>query len=285
MSTSSSAARTRHRDGRRRPLDLALEGILWSRSGPPASAAPRPRRSSSTGRSTTSSRCSSPGRAASPRRPAGRKDRHRPVINLADRKGNPRSTSQIGKDEGARLLTGGEARAAVDQGLLYRSDRLRRRKPGMRIAQEEIFGPTTALIPVRDSTRRYRVANAVAYGLSSSIFTRDVNRAFRAMRDLEAGITYVNAGTIGAEVHLPFGGTKNTGNGGREAGRPPSTCSPRGSRSTSTTPSVSRRRRSTPGRSRGRLPGLRSDPRPGDRHARGDRPSSGPSLRARAQGP
>ena len=89
----------------------------------------------------------------------------------------------------------------------------------MRIAQEEIFGPTTALIPVGSFEEAVAAANSVSYGLSSSIFTRDVNRAFRAMRDLQAGITYVNAGTTGAEVHLPFGGTKDTGNGHREAGQ------------------------------------------------------------------
>src|SRR5439155_741788 len=89
--------------------------------------------------------------------------------------------------------------------------------PQMRIAQEEIFGPTTALIKVRDFDEAVRVANGIRYGLSSSIFTRDVNKAFRAMRDLQAGITYINAGTTGAEVHLPFGGTKDTGNGHREA--------------------------------------------------------------------
>ena len=89
----------------------------------------------------------------------------------------------------------------------------------MRIAQEEIFGPTTALIRVADFDEAIRVANGIRYGLSSSIFTRDVNKAFRAMRDLAAGITYINAGTTGAEVHLPFGGTKDTGNGHREAGQ------------------------------------------------------------------
>src|SRR5256886_3772641 len=82
--------------------------------------------------------------------------------------------------------------------------------PQMRVAQEEIFGPTTALIRVRDVDEAIRVSNGIKYGLSSSIFTRDVNTAFRAMRDLQAGITYINAGTIGAEVHLPFGGTKDT---------------------------------------------------------------------------
>ena len=79
----------------------------------------------------------------------------------------------------------------------------------MRVAQEEIFGPTTALIPVNDVDEAIRVSNGIEFGLSSSIFTRDVNTAFRAMRDLEAGITYINAGTIGAEVHLPFGGVKH----------------------------------------------------------------------------
>jgi aldehyde dehydrogenase (NAD+) len=89
----------------------------------------------------------------------------------------------------------------------------------MRIAQEEIFGPTTALIPVSGFEEAVAAANSVQFGLSSSIYTRDVNRAFAAMRDLQTGITYVNAGTIGAEVHLPFGGVKQTGNGHREAGQ------------------------------------------------------------------
>src|SRR5215204_4243993 len=97
--------------------------------------------------------------------------------------------------------------------------RLVERAEKMRIAQEEIFGPTTALIPVKDFDEALRVTNGIRYGLSSSIFTRDVNKAFRAMRDLQTGITYINAGTTGAEVHLPFGGTKDTGNGHREAGQ------------------------------------------------------------------
>jgi aldehyde dehydrogenase (NAD+) len=89
----------------------------------------------------------------------------------------------------------------------------------MRIAQEEIFGPTVSVIKVHDVDEAIRVSNDIKYGLSSSIFTADVNKAFRAMRDLKAGITYINAGTIGAEVHLPFGGVKDTGNGHREAGQ------------------------------------------------------------------
>ncbi len=129
--------------------------------------------------------------------------------------------SKIGVDEGGRLLTGGEIATedGLDKGFFYRPTIFGRVDPQMRIAQEEIFGPTTALIRVRDVDEAIRVSNGIKYGLSSSIFTRDVNKAFRAMRDLEAGITYINAGTIGAEVHLPFGGTKDTGNGHREAGQ------------------------------------------------------------------
>jgi acyl-CoA reductase-like NAD-dependent aldehyde dehydrogenase len=127
------------------------------------------------------------------------------------------SYTEIGKDEGARLLTGGER---VDgQGFYYRPTVFADVEPQMRIAQEEIFGPTTALIPVDTFEEAVAAANSVQYGLSSSIFTRDVNKAFKAMRDLQTGITYINAGTTGAEVHLPFGGMKQTGNGHREAGQ------------------------------------------------------------------
>jgi alpha-ketoglutaric semialdehyde dehydrogenase len=129
--------------------------------------------------------------------------------------------TSIGQDEGATLLTGGEIAHGdgLENGFFYRPTIFGDVEAGMRIAQEEIFGPTTALIPVKDADEAIRVANGVRYGLSSSIFTRDVNNAFRAMRDLVTGITYVNAGTIGAEVHLPFGGMKETGNGHREAGQ------------------------------------------------------------------
>jgi aldehyde dehydrogenase (NAD+) len=131
------------------------------------------------------------------------------------------SYTEIGKDEGAKLLTGGEVATGngLDNGFFYRPTIFGDVDPQMRVAQEEIFGPTTALIRVKDVDEAIRVSNGIKYGLSSSIFTRDVNTAFRAMRDLEAGITYINAGTIGAEVHLPFGGTKDTGNGHREAGQ------------------------------------------------------------------
>src|SRR5438552_10805534 len=128
------------------------------------------------------------------------------------------SYTAIGESEGAKLLTGGEI-AENGGGLYYRPTVFGDAEPGMRIAQEEIFGPTTALIPVDSFEEAVLAANSVRYGLSSSIFTRDVNKAFKAMRDLQTGITYINAGTTGAEVHLPFGGMKQTGNGHREAGQ------------------------------------------------------------------
>ena len=86
----------------------------------------------------------------------------------------------------------------------------------MRIAREEVFGPVVALMEFSTFEEAVEIANSIDYGLSTSLYTRDVNRAFTAMRDLEAGITYINAPTIGAEVHLPFGGVKHTGNGHRE---------------------------------------------------------------------
>ena len=131
------------------------------------------------------------------------------------------SYTGIGVDEGAKLLTGGEVATenGLDKGSFYRPTVFGDVEPGMRIAQEEIFGPTVSLIRANDVDEAIRVANGIEFGLSSSIFTRDVNKAFKAMRDLNAGITYINAGTTGAEVHLPFGGTKGTGNGHREAGQ------------------------------------------------------------------
>src|SRR6185437_15295747 len=107
------------------------------------------------------------------------------------------SYTEIGKDEGAKLLTGGER--VEGHGFYYRPTVFAEVEPTMRIAQEEIFGPTTALIPVDSFEDAVRAANSVKYGLSSSIFTRDVNKAFKAMRDLQTGITYINAGTTGAE--------------------------------------------------------------------------------------
>jgi aldehyde dehydrogenase (NAD+) len=143
-----------------------------------------------------------------------------PVINQAALD-KIHSYTQVGIDEGASLLTGGEVVSGngLEKGFYYRPTIFGDVDAQMRIAQEEIFGPTTAVIKVRDVDEAIAVSNGIRYGLSSSIFTQDVNKAFRAMRDLKAGITYINAGTIGAEVHLPFGGVKDTGNGHREAGQ------------------------------------------------------------------
>jgi alpha-ketoglutaric semialdehyde dehydrogenase len=203
-------------------LDLAVDGIVWSAFG------------------TSGQRCTAASRVIAHERvydalqkklvtaveklrlgPGWEDDTDiGPVINKSSLE-KIHSYSKIGADEGARLLTGGEPATEGDlaRGFFYRPTIFADVDPQMRIAQEEIFGPVTALIKVRDADEAIRVSNGIKYGLSSSIFTRDVNTAFRAMRDLEAGITYVNAGTIGAEVHLPFGGTKDTGNGHREAGQ------------------------------------------------------------------
>jgi aldehyde dehydrogenase (NAD+) len=126
----------------------------------------------------------------------------------------------IGKAEGASVAVGG-ARATgtvQDQGWFYQPTVLAGVTPGMRVEQEEIFGPVLSVIKVGSLDEAIRVNNDVKYGLSSSLYTRDVNAAFRAMQDLDNGITYVNAPTIGAEAHLPFGGVKQTGNGHREGG-------------------------------------------------------------------
>ena len=125
----------------------------------------------------------------------------------------------VGSGEG-RLLTGGHraSGAGLEHGHFFEPTIFDGVLPMARIGQEEIFGPVLSVIPVEDYAAAVAAVNGTRYGLSSSIYTRDVNTAFRAMRDFTTGIVYVNAGTIGAETHLPFGGVKETGNGHREAG-------------------------------------------------------------------
>lgn len=127
---------------------------------------------------------------------------------------------EIGQEEGAELVRGGEILTGghYDKGNYYAPTLFSGVTPEMRIAQEEIFGPVISLIEVASFEEAIEVNNGVIYGLSSSIFTADVNRAFKAQRDLDTGIVYINAGTTGAEIHLPFGGTKGTGNGHRDSG-------------------------------------------------------------------
>jgi alpha-ketoglutaric semialdehyde dehydrogenase len=127
---------------------------------------------------------------------------------------------KIGQDEGATLALGGKRleSAAYAKGFFHEPTIFVDVDPKMAIAREEIFGPVVSVMKCRSLEEAIAIGNGVEYGLSASIYTRDINRAFQAMRDLYTGIFYVNAPTIGAEVHLPFGGTKSTGNGHREAG-------------------------------------------------------------------
>jgi acyl-CoA reductase-like NAD-dependent aldehyde dehydrogenase len=201
-------------------LDLVIEGALWGGFG------------------TSGQRCTASSRLIAHRSIAGNvtealAERVRalkvgdgldptvqvgPVIN-GEQLERIHSYTGIGKGEGARLVTGGNVLASeLDGGYFYAPTLFDRVTPEMRIAQEEIFGPTVSVISVDDFEDAIEVANNTSYGLSLAIYTRDINRAFRAIRDLQAGLVYVNAPTIGAEIQLPFGGIKGTGNGHREAG-------------------------------------------------------------------
>ena len=203
-------------------LDLAVNGILWSAFGTSGQRCTAASRVVACGSAYDALKARLVGAAEQLRLGSGLDPETDvgPVINETALE-KIHSYTQIGLDEGAQLLTGGEVAKGGDlaNGFYYRPTVFAGVDPEMRIAQEEIFGPTTALIPASDVDAAIRIANGVEFGLSSSIFTRDVNKAFKAMRELRTGITYVNAGTTGAEVHLPFGGMKGTGNGHREAGQ------------------------------------------------------------------
>jgi aldehyde dehydrogenase (NAD+) len=142
-----------------------------------------------------------------------------PVVNMGQIK-TVSNYVEIGKQEGAQLLCGGHRleQGALAKGFFFEPTIFGEVEPGMRIAQEEIFGPVVSVIAADNLEHAVEIANNTHYGLSASIYSQDVNKAFVAMRDIYTGIFYVNASTIGAEVHLPFGGTKQTGNGHREAG-------------------------------------------------------------------
>jgi len=201
-------------------LDLAADGILWSAFG------------------TTGQRCTACSRVIVERdavEPLLARLEHGarrlrlgsgldetvdvgPLINAAA-VDKVRGYIEIGRTEGELVIGGGAARGGdLANGHFFEPTIFAGAKPMDRIAQEEIFGPVLSVVPVADYGEAVTAVNQTRFGLSASIFTRDVNAAFRAMRDFETGIVYVNAGTTGAEVHLPFGGWKETGNGHREAG-------------------------------------------------------------------
>jgi acyl-CoA reductase-like NAD-dependent aldehyde dehydrogenase len=202
-------------------LDLAVEGILWSAYG------------------TTGQRCTACSRLivhAAVQKPLLEKLLPRiaalrlgngldesvdvgPIIN-AKQLAKVHSYTGIGKAEGATLLCGGEIvrEGELAKGHFYAPTLFSDVQPTMRIAQEEIFGPTLSVIAVNTLDEAISVNNNTKYGLSSAIYTQDINRVQRAMRDLTTGIVYINSGTTGAEIQFPFGGTRGTGNGHREAG-------------------------------------------------------------------
>jgi aldehyde dehydrogenase (NAD+) len=200
-------------------LELALDGALWGAFG------------------TTGQRCTATSRILLQKRIAGkftaefvaRAKKLRvgngldesvevgPQVNAAQIETSQKYV-EVATREGAELLCGGRAltEGAFAHGTFFEPTIFGGVTPAMRIAREEVFGPVVSLMEFSTFEEAIEIANAVDYGLSTSLYTRDVNRAFTAMRDLEAGITYINAPTIGAEVHLPFGGVKHTGNGHRE---------------------------------------------------------------------
>ncbi len=140
-----------------------------------------------------------------------------PLVNEAQLK-KVMEYVQIGRDEGADPVLGGVrmTKGEFGRGFFFEPTIFTKVAPGMRIAREEIFGPVVCVLAADGLDDALEIANDTVYGLSSSIYTQDINRAFRAVRDLETGIAYVNSSTIGAETHLPFGGVKQTGNGHRE---------------------------------------------------------------------
>src|SRR5687767_3403074 len=202
-------------------LDLALEGVLWGAFG------------------TTGQRCTATSRLILQRGIHDRflsqlVDRARamklgdgrkagtdvgPLVSEAARR-KVEHYIDVGQAEGADLLCGGRRGQgkALEKGHFFEPTIFARVDAGSRLEQEEIFGPVLSVVRVSTAEEAFAVNNGVKYGLSSSLYTRDVNLAFRALQELDNGITYVNAPTIGAEAHLPFGGVKQTGNGHREGG-------------------------------------------------------------------
>lgn len=203
-------------------IDLAIEGIIWSAFGTTGQRCTAASRvivhkgvlDALTGQLVETTKALKLGDGLLPTTDVG------PVIN-DDQLNKIHEYSEIGLKEGAKLLCGGEiaTEGELEGGFFYKPTIFGDVKPDMRIAQEEIFGPTTAIVPVGSLDEAIEVNNGTQFGLSTSVYTKDVDKAFRAIRDIYTGLVYINAGTIGAEVHLPFGGTRGTGNGHREAGQ------------------------------------------------------------------
>ncbi|HEX6307962.1 MAG TPA: aldehyde dehydrogenase family protein [Longimicrobiales bacterium] len=203
------------------PMDLAIDGVLWGAFG------------------TTGQRCTATSRlllhddihdqfldqlverAAKLKLGSGLEDGNDvgPLINH-DALDKVERYVRIARDEGDEILIGGRRAtgAGLDDGFFYEPTILRGVRPGSTLACEEVFGPVLSVIRFGDLDEAIRINNEVLYGLSSSIYTNDVRASFRALNELDNGITYVNAPTIGAEAHMPFGGVKQTGNGHREGG-------------------------------------------------------------------
>lgn len=139
-----------------------------------------------------------------------------PLVNKAAQEKSQKYV-QIGLDEGAKLSCGGKIPKM--EGFFFEPTLFTNCSIDMKIAQDEIFGPVVSLISVKDFEEAIKVMNSIKYGLSSSIYTNNIRNAFKAIEKIEAGITYINASTIGAEIHLPFGGIKDSGNGTREGGQ------------------------------------------------------------------
>jgi aldehyde dehydrogenase (NAD+) len=202
-------------------LELALEGVLWGAFG------------------TTGQRCTATSRLIVHEKVydkfVGMLVDHTKKLRLGDglkpnvdvgpcvNEGQQQTVDEyvkIGTGEGAKLLAGGRVAKSGDlaNGWFYEPTVLGDVTPSMRVAREEIFGPVLSVIKIKTLEEAIDVSNNTTYGLSSSIYTQDINNAYRAIRDIRAGITYVNSPTIGAEAHMPFGGVKETGNGHREGG-------------------------------------------------------------------
>ncbi|MDJ0703646.1 MAG: aldehyde dehydrogenase family protein [Leptolyngbyaceae cyanobacterium MO_188.B28] len=202
-------------------LDLALEGALWGAFGTTGQRCTatsrlilhRDIKAEFTAKLLAQTRQLRLGPSIDPHTDVG------PLVNAAQLE-RVRNYMDVAKTDGAKVLIGGNVAKGdgLEHGFFFQPTLLDHVTPDMRVAREEIFGPVAVLIEAASFEESIQILNNTPYGLSSSVYTQSVNRAFQAMRDIEAGITYINGPTSGAEVHLPFGGVKATGNGHREAG-------------------------------------------------------------------